>query len=205
MAASNGQRVAAFFLALLFLTSTVGATAYVVYQINNQGNGIVDETDEQKAIAEQIEAQREAEAASDGQQPCGQATYAAVDVRSTPEVVSNDPVSDLVTVDVKEGEGEEVQPGDCVAALYYGTLAADGTRFDGNYATGQPIEFSLDPNSQNTVIAGWQQGIPGMKVGGVRRIVIPADLAYGAQERGGIPANSDLVFEVEIISTRRFE
>ena len=91
-----------------------------------------------------------------------------------------------------------MQSGDCVAALYYGTLAADGTSFDNNYNTGQPVEFSL-----NGVIQGWSEGIPGMKVGGVRRLVIPAAQAYGAQEVSGIPADSDLVFEVEIVATKR--
>jgi peptidylprolyl isomerase len=198
MANSNSQRVAAFLLAAVFLVTTIGATAYVVVQINNDESGLVNETAEEKAIADQLDAQREAEAAADGQELCGQKIYAAVEPRSLPSVTTSDAVDELETIDVKEGDGEEVQPGDCVAALYYGTLASDGTMFDGNYETGQPIEFPL-----TGVIQGWTEGIPGMKVGGVRRLVIPADQAYGEQERSGIPANSDLIFEVEIISTRR--
>lgn len=197
MAISNGHRVVAFLLALLFLATTVGTTAYVVWQINQ--DGIVNETPEEKAAADALAEQRNAaEQTADGAEPCGSKTYAAVDPRAVPSTVTSSPVTELQKVDVKVGEGEEVQPGDCVAALYYGTLAKDGTKFDGNYDSGNPIEFSL-----NGVIQGWTDGLPGMKVGGVRRLVIPAAQAYGAQERSGIPANSDLVFEVEIVGTRR--
>ncbi len=108
-------------------------------------------------------------------------------------------VTELRKIDVKVGDGEEVQAGDCVAALYYGTLASNGTKFDGNYETGQPIEFSL-----SGVIPGWTEGIPGMKVGGVRRLEIPSAQGYGEQGSGDvIPPNSDLIFEVEIVATRR--
>jgi FKBP-type peptidyl-prolyl cis-trans isomerase len=80
-------------------------------------------------------------------------------------------------------------------------LATTGAKFDGNYENGQPIEFSL-----NGVIPGWTEGIPGMKVGGVRRLEIPAALGYGEQGSGDvIPPNSDLIFEVEIVNTKRGE
>ena len=156
-----------------------------------------------------MQAQREAEAAASeavgGQELCGEKIFDPIDPRPAPENVTAQNVTELETTDIRVGDGEEVQPGDCVAALYYGTLATDGTVFDNNYESGQTFEFSLEPGHQRGVIEGWQQGIVGMKVGGVRRIVIPAALAYGDQERGGIPANSDLVFEVELINTRRFE
>lgn len=201
MAASNGQRVAAFFLAMLFLLSTIGATAYVIWQINQDDGVLVNETAEEKAAAEALAAQKAQQAqADDGTQPCGQATYATVEPRDTPAVTTSDgKVTELQTVDVTVGDGEEVQPSDCVAALYYGTLATTGEQFDGNYDTGSPVEFSL-----NGVIPGWTKGIPGMKVGGVRRLVIPAEQAYGAQSPSEqIPANSDLIFEVHIVNTRR--
>lgn len=204
MAASNGQRVAAFFLAMLFLLSTIGATAYVIWQINQEGGVLVNETAEEKAASEALAAQRAQEAAlaenPDGSQTCGSGTFAAVDPRTIPTIVTTDgPVESLESIDVKVGDGEEVLPGDCVAALYHGTLATTGEKFDGNYETGSPIEFSL-----NRVIPGWTEGIPGMKVGGVRRLVIPAAQGYGEQSPSEqIPANSDLIFEVEIVATKR--
>ena len=197
MAISNGQRVAAFLLALLFLATTVGTTAYVIWQINR--DGLVSETAEEKASADALAEQRKKQEQNNGAEACGSKTYPTVDPRPVPATVTaTTPVAELGKVDVKVGDGEEVQAGDCVAALYYGTLAKDGTKFDGNYDSGKPIEFSL-----SGVIQGWTEGIPGMKVGGVRRLTIPAAQAYGSQERSGIPANSDLIFEVEIVGTRR--
>ena len=186
MATGKGQRVAAFLLALMFLATTLGAAGYVIYQLRTESTGLVDETPVDTTQSE------------DTADTCGQGTMTPVEPRAVPEVTTAEtPVTELQTIDIVVGDGAEVQPGDCVGALYYGTLATTGEKFDGNYETGQPIEFSLDG-----VIPGWTQGIPGMKVGGVRRLVIPAELAYGAQANGGIPANSDLVFEVHIVSTR---
>lgn len=197
MATNSGQRVVAFLLAALFLASTIGATAYVVWEINRDPV-LVNETAEEKAAADALAAQRALEE-SGGEIPCGQSEVASVEPRTVPTTVKLDnDITELKTVDVKSGEGEEVQAGDCVTALYHGTLAKDGTKFDGNYETGKPIEFSL-----SGVITGWGEGIPGMKVGGVRRLEIPSDKAYGEQDQGTIPANSDLIFEVEILATRR--
>ena len=185
MANNNSQRVVAFLLALMFLLTTLAATGYVIYQLNTESGIVTESTD----VAEQPETPSDA---------CGSSELAAVAPRPIPSTTTATlPVAELQTVDVTIGDGEEVLPGACVGALYYGTLASTGEKFDGNYETGQPIEFSL-----TGVIPGWTQGIPGMKVGGVRRLVIPAELAYGEQGSGSIPANSDLVFEVQILSTR---
>jgi FKBP-type peptidyl-prolyl cis-trans isomerase len=99
--------------------------------------------------------------------------------------------------DLTTGSGTAVQAGQSVECHYSGWLT-DGTPFDSSKGRGVPITFSL-----NGVIKGWQQGIPGMQPGGVRRLVIPGALGYGA--RGFppvIPANATLVFEVELISIK---
>jgi FKBP-type peptidyl-prolyl cis-trans isomerase len=100
-------------------------------------------------------------------------------------------------MDLVPGNGAAVAPGGTVTAHYTGALAKDGTIFQSSKDTGQPFTAPL-----TGVIPGWQQGIPGMKAGGTRRLVIPANLAYGAQEQGNIPANSDLVFDIELIDTK---
>jgi peptidylprolyl isomerase len=94
--------------------------------------------------------------------------------------------------DVKEGKGEAAKAGAKVKTHYTGWLT-DGTIFDSSIGK-EPLEISLD-----NVIKGWQEGVPGLKVGGVRRLKIPAELAYGKKERGPIPANSTLVFEIELL------
>lgn len=100
--------------------------------------------------------------------------------------------------DAKEGTGAVVKAGDTVHIHYTGWLTdADASMFDSSVKRGQKIEFPLD-----NLIKGWQEGLPGTKVGGVRRLRIPPELAYGARARPGIPANSTLVFEIEVFGTK---
>ncbi|MCU0667136.1 MAG: FKBP-type peptidyl-prolyl cis-trans isomerase [Patescibacteria group bacterium] len=106
-----------------------------------------------------------------------------------------DSVTELKTEDLQVGAGAEAKAGDTVTVDYVGVLAKTGAGFDNSIDRGQPATFGLDQ-----VIAGWQQGIPGMKEGGKRRLYIPAALAYGEQSPSAlIPANSDLVFDVTLI------
>ena len=104
-------------------------------------------------------------------------------------------IPSLKTEDIKTGTGDEVKPGDTVTVDYTGAVAATGVIFQSSLDTGQPVSFSL-----NQVIQGWTNGIPGMKVGGTRRLLIPAAQAYGANPPAGsgIPANADLVFDVTL-------
>ena len=105
-------------------------------------------------------------------------------------------VGTLQKIDLEPGTGEEVKPGDTVTAHYTGAVAATGIIFQSSLDTGQPVPFGLDQ-----VIKGWTEGVPGMKVGGKRRLLIPADLAYGANPPAGsnIPANADLVFDIQLV------
>jgi hypothetical protein len=110
--------------------------------------------------------------------------------------VSEASLPGLKFLDYKVGDGEVVPPGVSVKARYTG-WRTDGVKFDSSFDSGnEPIEFSL-----NGVIVGWTQGLPGMKVGGVRRLYIPSQFAYGSRGSGAkIPPNTDLVFEVEMVS-----
>jgi FKBP-type peptidyl-prolyl cis-trans isomerase FkpA len=99
--------------------------------------------------------------------------------------------------DLKEGDRAEVRPGQTVRAYYTGWLTS-GKVFDSSRKRGESIEFSL-----NGVIAGWKYGIPGMRVGGIRKLYIPSELGYGPRGAGGdIPPNATLIFEVEIIDAK---
>ena len=105
-------------------------------------------------------------------------------------------VETLQIVDTVEGTGDEVPAGATITAHYTGALVADGTIFQSSHDFGDPISFGL-----GQVIRGWTEGVPGMKVGGTRRLVIPADWAYGsASPAPNIPANSDLVFDIELVA-----
>jgi len=97
--------------------------------------------------------------------------------------------------DVKVGTGDPVATGDSITAYYTGWLAANGTKFDDARHPESPLTSPL-----TGLIQGWQQGMIGMKPGGIRRLFIPAAMAYGDQTRPGIPANSDLVFEIKLVS-----
>ncbi|PIR87604.1 MAG: peptidylprolyl isomerase [Candidatus Harrisonbacteria bacterium CG10_big_fil_rev_8_21_14_0_10_45_28] len=100
--------------------------------------------------------------------------------------------------DVKVGTGVEVAVGDNITVHYVGTTA-DGTVFDSSRQRGEPITFGLNPGQ---LIQGWIEGIPGMKEGGVRKLVIPGPLAYGENPPpgAGFGANATLYFEVELIA-----
>lgn len=100
--------------------------------------------------------------------------------------------------DIKLGTGEEAKAGANVLVHYVGTLATTGAKFDSSRDRGQGFKFKLGAGQ---VIQGWDQGVAGMKVGGVRKLTIPPHLAYGERGfPGAIPPNSTLVFEVELLS-----
>ena len=101
--------------------------------------------------------------------------------------------------DLRPGAGAEAQAGNRVTVHYVGTLT-DGSKFDSSRDRGEGFSFKLGAGQ---VIKGWDQGVAGMKVGQLRKLTIPADLAYGA--RGFppvIPPNSTLVFEVELLEVK---
>lgn len=103
-------------------------------------------------------------------------------------------VPELKSEDLQVGTGAAVQSvNDTVTADYTGALASTGVIFQSSLDSGQPFTTQL-----TNVIPGWQKGMIGMKEGGKRRLLIPAALAYGSQSQAGIPANSDLVFDITL-------
>ena len=99
--------------------------------------------------------------------------------------------------DTKVGTGKEAKDGTSIAVHYTGYLT-DGTKFDSSVDRGTPFELTLP----GQVIPGWNEGIPGMKVGGKRKLVIPSALAYGEGGQGPIPPGATLVFEVELMDVK---
>lgn len=107
--------------------------------------------------------------------------------------------SGLKYTDVEAGQGQEAKAGDVVSVHYTGWLT-DGTKFDSSRDRNVPFNFKLGVGQ---VIKGWDEGVTGMKVGGKRRLRIPAELGYGKSGAGGvIPPNAELLFDVELLEVR---
>jgi FKBP-type peptidyl-prolyl cis-trans isomerase len=103
-------------------------------------------------------------------------------------------VTELQIIDIVEGGGEQVPEDATITAHYTGALCKDGTIFQSSHDMGNPVTFGL-----HQVIPGWTKGVPGMKVGGTRRLIIPSAMAYGpVRAAANIPPNSDLVFDIEL-------
>jgi len=132
--------------------------------------------------------------------PSVTANATAAQTGGGPPPVSSQPTvtaSGLKIIEIKVGTGDEAQKGQTVSVHYTGWLA-DGTKFDSSLDRGQPLSFVLGAGQ---MIPGFDEGVAGMKVGGERRLILPPGLAYGAQGRPPkIPANSELTFDVQLVS-----
>jgi FKBP-type peptidyl-prolyl cis-trans isomerases 1 len=107
-------------------------------------------------------------------------------------------VDTLQIIDIIPGTGAEVPAGATITAHYTGALCKNGVIFQSSHDFGQPVTFGLDQ-----VIRGWTEGVPGMKVGGMRRLIIPSEMAYGSvRAAANIPPNSDLVFDIELMDIK---
>lgn len=107
--------------------------------------------------------------------------------------------SGLIIEDLSEGAGDAARAGQTVSVHYTGWLT-DGSKFDSSRDRNEPFSFPL---GARRVIAGWDEGVQGMKIGGKRKLTIPAELGYGKRGAGGvIPPDATLVFEVELLDVR---
>ncbi|HSX45870.1 MAG TPA: FKBP-type peptidyl-prolyl cis-trans isomerase [Candidatus Saccharimonadia bacterium] len=179
--ARKRERLFAGFGALLFLVTSSAVTIAVVVALVQQGKSGSNNSTNTSSQTQ-------------GGNKVGQ--LAGTELESyTPGMA----IPQLKEDDLTPGTGATVKPGATVTVDYTGAVASTGKIFQSSKDSGQPVTFPL-----SGVIAGWSQGIPGMKVGGTRRLLIPASLAYGANppQGSGIPANADLVFDVTVHSTK---
>lgn len=173
MARRTRDRVFAWVLVSAFTFSTLSVSVALIWQL-------VAENKQNKQTAQQIEAENNDPNKLKGKQ--------------MPDFTPIAEVKELQIIDLKPGDGQAVKAGDTLTVDYTGALATTGKIFESSLDSGQQATFSLDG-----VIVGWQEGLVGMKVGGKRRLIIPAEKAYGAQAQGpDIPANSALVFDVTL-------
>ena len=116
------------------------------------------------------------------------------------EIPDGPPPTELVIEDIVLGEGVEAQAGTSPSMQYVGVAWSNKQQFDASWDRGQPFSFRL---GEGQVIKGWDQGVAGMKVGGRRRLTIPAELGYGARGAGGaIGPGETLVFVVDLLGVR---
>jgi FKBP-type peptidyl-prolyl cis-trans isomerase len=170
--ARRRDRIFALVIAVTFFVSTVGVSAAIIWQITQEG---------EDSTATTVDTTTDEQNKLEGK-PMDDFTPVAT-------------VDELQTTDLEAGTGEEVKPGDTVTVDYTGAVAATGTVFQSSLDFGQPVSFKLDE-----VITGWKEGMVGMKLNGKRRLLIPAEKAYGSTppEGSGIPADAALVFDVTL-------
>lgn len=175
-ARESGQRIFIWVIVIAFVVSSLGFTGLVIWDLTRNKDASSQDAAKQD--------QQNQEGKLQGTKLENYQPVAKVDK--------------LQVIDIKKGDGKVVPKGATVTAHYTGALAKDGTIFQSSKDTGQPVPFSL-----SGVIKGWTEGVPGMKVGGIRRLLIPAELAYGAQSPSpDIPPNSDLVFDIEVVDVK---
>jgi len=175
------DRIIALVIAILFFTTSFALSFFVIWQLYKDNK----------------EAKTVNQSTSNDQKVQGEQSAGKLQGTKLAHFNPITKVDALQKEELKAGIGAEVKPGDTVTVDYTGAVAATGVIFQSSLDTGQPASFPL-----GNVIKGWQDGIPGMKIGGTYRLLIPADQAYGANppQGSGIPANADLVFDVTVHS-----
>jgi peptidylprolyl isomerase len=119
--------------------------------------------------------------------------------KPTIEPITGPPPTDLGIEDIVVGEGDEARPGQTVYVHYVGVTFSKGKEFDSSWKRNEPLDFRLGAGE---VIEGWDRGVAGMRVGGRRKLVIPARLAYGDRRAGPIKPGEHLVFVVDLLRVR---
>jgi peptidylprolyl isomerase len=119
------------------------------------------------------------------------------DLKTKPEIAkpAGDPPSKLYSRDIVKGKGKKAANGDSVSVQYVGVSYSTGAQFDASWDRNEPFQFQL---GAQMVIAGWDQGVAGMRAGGRRMLVIPPDLGYGATGQGSIAPNETLIFVIDL-------
>lgn len=174
------ERVFALTLAGLFLVTSLGFSIIVIWQLNTGSSSNNSTTNNQTT--------------NNTATPPSSKLDGTKLANFTPVTT----VPSLQEIDLTPGTGAVVKPGATVTVNFIGAIASTGLVFDSNEDGGQPFTTAL-----SNVIPGWTQGVPGMKVGGTRELLIPSALAYGSQGSGStIPPNSNLVFDVTVTKTQ---
>lgn len=193
--AEYARRFGTLMLASIFLITTVAFSAIIFWQ-SRSNNSNSDLTPEQQQMIQQAVNQQD-----QPNNPQGETMLQGTPLADFTPIT--EPITELQKIDLVEGSGEVVQPGARVTAHYTGAYVVNGEIFQSSHDTGSPIPFGL-----NEVISGWTEGVPGMKVGGKRRLIIPGAQAYGEAPDGYTPGSTErpmgpLVFDIEITAVEQ--
>lgn len=186
------RRFGTLALAVLFLITSVAFTVIIfITSRKDDSNSAIDSN-----LQQTIDEMNTDTNSNNNDQPTGENMLQGTPLANFTPIT--EPVTELQIIDLAEGTGEVVTAGATVTAHYTGAYVVNGEIFQSSHDMGQAIDFSL-----NGVIAGWTQGVPGMKVGGKRRLIIPGNLAYGEAPEGYTPGSTDrpmgpLVFDIEL-------
>lgn len=193
--ATKSQRAMALILAVLFLATSVATGAIVIWQVREENkakqasNSLPLDTSPSELNQDGTEINQEQESAM-------------LKGTTLANYTAGSEASELQKIDLVDGSGDVVPAGATVTVHYTGAYAVNGEIFESSKDGGQPITFPL-----SGVIKGWTDGVPGMKTGGTRRLIIPGEQAYGTAPAGYTPGSTDrplgtLVFDIELISIK---
>jgi FKBP-type peptidyl-prolyl cis-trans isomerase len=179
------KRFGSILLASMFLITSVAFTAIIIWESAQQDKDQTTQNSIQQALQEQTNQE-------------GENMLKGTPLANFTPVTTT--VGELQIIDLVQGTGEVVPEGATITAHYTGAYAVNGEVFESSKDNGQPATFPL-----SGVIEGWTKGVPGMKVGGTRRLVIPGPQAYGEAPEGYVPGSTSrplgpLVFDIELVS-----
>lgn len=186
MATKTSQRVFIWVIAVVMLVGSIGMYFMIILQNQNEQDQLAEQ---QRQIAELQQNMNACEAVS---------TEGKEFTKPEPVSFEADTVTELRTEDVVVGTGEEVTSPETCVTVHYLVNTPDGKSFENSYDTNDPPAFGLDQ-----VIPGWQEGMMGMKVGGIRQLYVPADKAYGEQGTADVPPNTPLFFHIELVGIKK--
>lgn len=192
--AKTSHRIFALVFAFLFFATSVATAAVVIWQVREQNKADKLSLEEGNSAKDNAANQLQTNNSNQTQEGKLKGT------KLTEFTPITSTVDKLQIIDLKDGTGAEAKASDTITAHYTGAYAVNGEIFESSKDSGQPAQFPL-----SGVIQGWQQGVPGMKVGGKRRLIIPGSLAYGEAPEGYTPGSAGrpmgpLVFDIELVS-----
>lgn len=197
MATPKSQRIGIWIIAIVMMVGTLGSFAVIVLANQNQS---ADQTEQDKLLAEQQKQQADQQKQADELSTKYYADFKQYE--NTPAVFDMKSVGkDVVTNDLKVGDGAALTKDTKYQAYYIG-WNPKGKTFDSSF-DGTKLKAPIDTTEIPSLISGWETGVVGMKVGGVREITIPSDLAYGDKGNGdNIPPNTPIKFIIMVIATK---